>query len=111
MTGDFFYAKQLAESRRDAAAPGVTVGRLSVATAKVRTPELLSCRSPFRCFSGCQGDAGRRSRISSAFFVNGDWQARWDSTGILPQAVEVTLVMDDFAELPRLFLVSKETAE
>ncbi|ENC9856643.1 type II secretion system protein GspJ, partial [Escherichia coli] len=45
------------------------------------------------------------------FFVNGDWQARWDSTGILPQAVEVTLVMDDFAELPRLFLVSKETAE
>ncbi|EOS3248145.1 type II secretion system protein GspJ, partial [Escherichia coli] len=24
---------------------------------------------------------------------------------------EVTLVMDDFAELPRLFLVSKETAE
>ncbi|EEZ2476553.1 type II secretion system minor pseudopilin GspJ, partial [Escherichia coli] len=25
--------------------------------------------------------------------------------------VEVTLVMDDFAELPRLFLVSKETAE
>ena len=30
---------------------------------------------------------------------------------ILPQAVEVTLVMDDFAELTRLFLVSKETAE
>ena len=45
------------------------------------------------------------------FFVNGAWQARWDSTGILPQAVEVTLVMDDFAELTRLFLVSKETAE
>ena len=45
------------------------------------------------------------------FFVNGAWQARWDSTGILPQAVEVTLVMDGFAELTRLFLVSKETAE
>ncbi|EFN8783097.1 Type II secretion system protein J precursor [Escherichia coli] len=45
------------------------------------------------------------------FFVNGAWQARWESTGILPQAVEVTLVMDDFAELTRLFLVSKETAE
>ncbi|MBC0352982.1 type II secretion system minor pseudopilin GspJ [Escherichia coli] len=45
------------------------------------------------------------------FFVNGTWQARWDSTSILPQAVEATLVMDDFAELTRLFLVSKETAE
>lgn len=87
------------------------MGRLSVETEKVRTPELLSCRSPFRCFSECQGDTGRCSRISSAFFVNGAWQARWDSTGILPQAVEVTLVMDDFAELTRLFLVSKETAE
>ncbi len=45
------------------------------------------------------------------FFVNGSWQASWDSTGILPQAVEVTLVMDDFAELTRMFLVNKETAE
>jgi general secretion pathway protein J len=42
------------------------------------------------------------------FFVNGAWQEHWDDTSILPQAVEVTLTVDEFAELTRLFLVSLE---
>ncbi|HBA9101141.1 TPA: type II secretion system minor pseudopilin GspJ [Escherichia coli] len=42
------------------------------------------------------------------FFVNGAWQEHWDDTSILPQAVEVTLAVDEFAELTRLFLVSLE---
>ncbi|OQM39571.1 type II secretion system minor pseudopilin GspJ [Citrobacter braakii] len=45
------------------------------------------------------------------FFVNGAWQDHWDNTSILPQAVEVTLAVDEFVELTRQFLLSQERGE
>ena len=41
------------------------------------------------------------------FYANGTWRESWDSATQLPQGIEVTLVVDDFAQLTRLFLISE----
>lgn len=41
------------------------------------------------------------------FYANGVWQDSWDSATQLPHGIEVTLEVDDFAKLTRLFLISE----
>jgi general secretion pathway protein J len=41
------------------------------------------------------------------FFANGNWQENWTSATALPQGIEVTLEVDGFGELTRLFLINE----
>jgi general secretion pathway protein J len=40
------------------------------------------------------------------FYANGRWQERWDSTQSLPQGLEVTLTLDGYGDITRLFLIT-----
>ncbi|CAG9435335.1 Type II secretion system protein J (plasmid) [Providencia alcalifaciens] len=41
------------------------------------------------------------------FYANGKWLESWNNATLLPQGVEVTLIVDDFAQLTRLFLLNE----
>ncbi|AUM10829.1 type II secretion system minor pseudopilin GspJ [Escherichia coli] len=41
------------------------------------------------------------------FYSEGAWQDSWNRTTELPQCIEIILVVDDFAQITRLFLISK----
>lgn len=45
------------------------------------------------------------------FFTNGAWQESWDSATTLPQGIEVTLTVNGFGELTRLFLITQGATE
>ncbi|EJC0776171.1 type II secretion system minor pseudopilin GspJ [Escherichia coli] len=46
-------------------------------------------------------------RFRLRFYSEGGWQDIWNCTTELPQCIEITLVVDDFAQITRLFLISK----
>ncbi|MEG0868829.1 MAG: type II secretion system minor pseudopilin GspJ [Hafnia sp.] len=45
------------------------------------------------------------------FFANGVWLEDWNNATTLPQGIEVTLDVDDFGELTRLFLINEGSTE
>ncbi|VTR57798.1 type II secretion system protein J [Serratia fonticola] len=40
------------------------------------------------------------------FFAEGTWRESWDNASVLPQGIEVTLVVAGVGELTRLFLIT-----
>jgi general secretion pathway protein J len=48
----------------------------------------------------------RVSAFSLRFYKNGEWLTQWNTPTILPAAVEVTLTLDDYGAIRRLFLIS-----
>ncbi|QNK10302.1 type II secretion system minor pseudopilin GspJ [Enterobacter sp. JUb54] len=45
------------------------------------------------------------------FYASGRWQERWDNTQSLPQGLEVTLTLDGYGDITRLFLITQGSSQ
>lgn len=45
------------------------------------------------------------------FYASGRWQERWDNTQSLPQGLEVTLTLDGYGDITRLFLITRGSSQ
>ncbi|XXD11620.1 type II secretion system minor pseudopilin GspJ [Klebsiella sp. R445] len=45
------------------------------------------------------------------FYTSGRWQERWDNTQSLPQGLEVTLTLDGYGDITRLFLITQSSSQ
>ncbi|WP_434586320.1 type II secretion system minor pseudopilin GspJ [Klebsiella sp. R390] len=45
------------------------------------------------------------------FYASGRWQERWDNTQSLPQGLEVTLTLDGYGDITRLFLITPGSSQ
>ena len=46
------------------------------------------------------------SAFSLRFYKNGEWLTQWNTPAVLPAAVEITLTLDDYGTIRRLFLLT-----
>jgi general secretion pathway protein J len=46
------------------------------------------------------------SAFSLRFYKNGEWLTQWNTPAVLPAAVEITLTLDDYGSIRRLFLLT-----
>lgn len=45
------------------------------------------------------------------FYASGRWQERWDNTQSLPLGLEVTLTLDGYGDITRLFLITQGSSQ
>lgn len=45
------------------------------------------------------------------FYASGRWQERWDNSQSLPQGLEVTLTLDGYGDITRLFLITQGSSQ
>jgi general secretion pathway protein J len=49
------------------------------------------------------------SAFSLRFYKNGEWLTEWTTPAVLPAAVEITITLDDYGAIRRVFLITEAT--
>lgn len=49
-------------------------------------------------------------KMSFRFYDDGQWQASWEQDKRLPAAVEITLTLQDYGDIRRIFLIAQDTS-
>jgi len=49
------------------------------------------------------------SAFSLRFYKNGEWLTQWTTPAVLPAAVEITVTLDDYGAIRRVFLLTEAT--